>query len=282
MCQPECKLNSGSGGIKTDMGKQWKKPPVYFVIAQVHYSPVLNLASYIATIQEDFRKAKFPDFKTGFNVTFNVGLLAGLKPEDEQPMQRSARYLFSNAEGTETFILDPNGLTFQTTEYKTFDVLMETFLPRLDHLSSTLNLSYSDRVGLRYLDAVMPQMGEPLENYLISQVFGMRGKINGDVQHSFTETLVVVPEGKLLSRVVMQAGPIGFPPDLQMSGAGVKLAPRFAGYNGQYAIIDTDGFNDLRDQIDRSTIEKKFRNLHEHVDTVFHAIVTKKAVTAWS
>jgi uncharacterized protein (TIGR04255 family) len=264
------------------MGKQWKNPPVYFVIAQVRYSPVLNLASYLATIQEDFRKAGFPDFKAGINVTFNVGLLAGLKPDDEQPMQRSARYLFSNAEGTETFILDPNGLTFQTTEYKTFDVLMETFLPRLDHLSAVLSLSYSDRVGLRYLDAVMPQTGESLESYLISQVFGMREKVSGDVQHSFTETLIVVPEGKLLSRVVMQTGPIGFPPDLQMSATGVKLNPRFAGYDGQYAIIDTDGFNEVRDQIDRSTIEKKFRKLHEHVDTVFHAIVTKHAVKAWS
>jgi uncharacterized protein (TIGR04255 family) len=265
------------------MGKQWKTPPVYFVIAQVRFSPVLNLVSYLPGIQEDFRNAAFPDFKPGFNVQFNVGLLAGLKPGDEQPMQRIERYVFSSAEGTETFILDPNALTFQTTEYKTFDVLMQTLLPRLDHLSATLRLSYFDRVGLRYLDAVMPQEGESLESYLIPQVFGMRGKVNGEVQHSFTETMIVVPEGKLLSRVVMQAGPLGFPPDLQFSAASAKLNPRFAGYTGQYAIIDTDGFNDTRDQkIDRSTIEKKFRGLHEQVDAVFHAIVSKHAVKVWS
>jgi uncharacterized protein (TIGR04255 family) len=264
------------------MGKQWKKPPVYFVIAQVRYNTVLNLRSYLATLQEDFRNAGFPDFKTSLNVQFNVGLLAGLNPGDEQPMQKAERYLFSNAEETETFLLDPNGLTYQTTEYKTFDVLMQTFLPRLDHLNITLRLSYSDRVGLRYLDAVVPQAGEPLESYLIPQVFGMRGKVSGDVQHSFTETLLTVPEGKLLSRVVMQVGPIGFPPDLQFAGAGVKLNPRFAGNSGLYAIIDTDGFNDSRDKIDSGTIEKKFRGLHERVDAVFHSIVTKHAVTIWS
>ena len=54
------------------MGKQWKNAPVYFVIAQVRYSPVLSLASYIARIQEDSRKVKFPDFKKGLNITFNV------------------------------------------------------------------------------------------------------------------------------------------------------------------------------------------------------------------
>lgn len=264
------------------MGKQWKNPPVYFVIAQVRYSPVLSLASYIAKIQEDFRKAQFPDFKKVMNVTFNVGLLAGLKPGDEQPMQQSDRYLFSDEEGTETFILDQNGLTFQTTEYKTFDVLMQTFLSRLDSLNATLSLSFSDRVGLRYLDAVMPKTGESLESYLIPHVFGIREKVNGGVQHSFTETLINFPVGKLLSRVVMQEGQIGFPPDLQLHAGGVKLNPRFAGYTGPYAIIDTDGFNDTRDRMDRSTIEKKFQGLHEQVDAVFNAIITKHAIKMWS
>lgn len=264
------------------MGKQWKNPPVYFVIAQVRYSPVLSLSSYIAKIQEDFRRAGFPDFKKALNITFNLGLLAGLKPADEQPMQQSDRYLLSNEKGTETFILDPGGLTLQTTGYKTFDVLMQTFLSRLDYLTTVLSLSFSDRVGLRYLDAVTPRPDEPLENYLIPQVFGIRGKVTGDVQHSFTETLINVSKGKLLSRVVIQTGPIGFPPDLQVPGGQLRLGQRFAAFSGHYAIIDTDGFDDTRDKIDRSTIEIKFHTLHEHVDAAFNAIITKHAISTWS
>src|ERR1035441_4970442 len=114
------------------MGKQWKAPPVYFVIAQVRFSPVLDLASYVAKIQEDFRRAGFTDFKKVLNASFNLGMLARLKPGDEPPMQQTERYLFSNEDGTEMFILDPNGLTFHTTEYKTFEVLMQTFLPRIN------------------------------------------------------------------------------------------------------------------------------------------------------
>jgi uncharacterized protein (TIGR04255 family) len=264
------------------MGKQWKAPPVYFVIAQVRFSPVLNLASYLPTIQDDFRKAQFPDFKTALNVTFNVGLLAGLKAGDEQPMQRNERFMFSNEEGTETFFIDPNGLTYQTTEYKTYEVLVRTFLSRLEYLRATLSLSYSDRVGLRYLDAVIPNADESLEGYLIPQVVGIRGRIKGDVHHSFTETLISVPAGKLLSRVVIQQGPIGFPPDLQAHAVQVKLNRRFSEYVGTYAIIDTDGFNDTRDKIDKTTIEKKFHGLHEHVDAAFRACVTKHAIKMWS
>src|ERR1035438_354494 len=100
------------------MGKQWKAAPVYFVIVQVRFSPVLDLASYLAKIQEDYRKVGFTDFKKVMNASFNLGMLARLKPGDEPPIQQSERYLFGNEDGTEMFILDPSGLTFQTTRYR--------------------------------------------------------------------------------------------------------------------------------------------------------------------
>jgi uncharacterized protein (TIGR04255 family) len=62
----------------------------------------------------------------------------------------------------------------------------------------------------------------------------------------------------------------------------VKLDPRFATYSGEYAIIDTDGFDDRRSKIDRSVIETKFLGLHKRVDEVFRAIVTEHAVSLWS
>lgn len=264
------------------MGKQWKTPPVYFVIVQVRFNAILDLASYIAKIQEDFRKAGFTDFKKLMNASFNLALLAELKPGDVQPMQQSERYVFGNEDRTETFLLDPNGLTFQTTRYKTFDVLLQIFMPRMENLTKTLGLSFSDRVGLRYLDAVMPSPNENLESYLIPQVLGMRGRIPGEMQHSFTETLFNVPQGKLLSRVVSQNGAIGFPPDLIVLGSDLRLDQRFAEHSGPYAIIDTDGFSDTRDRIDNATIQGKIKELHQQVDAVFHSIITKHAEKAWA
>jgi uncharacterized protein (TIGR04255 family) len=211
-----------------------------------------------------------------------LALLAGLKPGDEQPMQQSERYVFGNEERTEMFLLDPNGLTFQTTRYRTFEALLQTFMPRMENLTRVLGLSFSDRVGLRYLDAVMPSPGEDLESYLIAQVLGMRGRIAGEMQHSFTESLFNVPQGKVLSRVVSQNGPIGFPPDLIVLGNDLRLDPRFAEHSGPYAIIDTDGFNDARDRIDNSAIRGKIVELHQQVDAVFHSIVTKHAVKMWA
>jgi uncharacterized protein (TIGR04255 family) len=262
------------------MGKQWKNPPVYFVIAQVRFNPVLSVGSYIAKIQEDFRKADFPDFKKGFNIVFNPNVLTGFKAGEEMPIQQTERYVFSNTDGMDVFILDQNGLTLHTTAYKTFSVLMEAFLSRLEYLRTTLGLSFSDRIGLRYLDAVMPTSKDKLRDYLIPEAFGLQDKVKGTTQHSFTESMIEVSGAKLLSRVVIQNGPVGVPPDLQsMNG---KLAPRFATYQGEYAIIDTDCFIDVRGGIDRATIQKKFHELHEHVDAAFYATITEHAVATWS
>jgi uncharacterized protein (TIGR04255 family) len=264
------------------MGTQWKNPPVYLVVAQVRYNPVLSLNSYIPQIQEHFRKG-FPDFRRVVNATFNLQLLAGLRAGEEPPVQQMERYLFLNQENTEIFILDNNGLTFYTTAYKTFDALMDVYLPRLEYLGEVLSLDYSERVGLRYLDAVMPKSGEGIEDYLVPEVRGIRGKLEGEIHHSFSETLVSVPEGKLLSRVVIQTGPIGFPPDLFLQAVELKLNARFTQSSGQYAIIDTDGFNDQRDSsFERTMIEQKFHGLHKRVDGTFHAISTPYAVEAWS
>jgi uncharacterized protein (TIGR04255 family) len=264
------------------MGTQWKNPPVYLVVAQVRHNPILSLATYVPQIQEHFRKG-FPDFRRVVNATINIQRLAGVGATEQPAVQQAERYLFLNKENTEIFILDNNGLTFYTTAYKTFEALMEVYLPQVEYLGEVLSLDYSERVGLRYLDAVMPKPDEGMEKYLIPEVLGIRGKVSGNVDHSFTETLVSVPEGKLLSRVVIQNGPIGFPPDLFLQAVELKLNSRFTESSGQYAIIDTDGFNDLRDSsFERATIEQKFHGLHKRVDGTFHAISTPYAVEVWS
>lgn len=262
------------------MGKQWKNPPVYYVVAQVRFNPILSLAAYIANIQEDFRKASFPDFKRGVNVVFNANLLQGFKAGEDLPVQQTDRFLFSNIEGTDVFILEQNALSFRTTAYKTFSVLQEMFLSRFEYLKENLSLSFSDRIGLRYLDAVIPTEKTTLKDLLIPEAFGIQSKVNGDLNHSFTETFFEMDGAKVVSRVTIQNGPLGVPPDLHSTGG--KLDQRFASYIGEHAIIDNDSFFDGRSEIGRASIEKKFQELHEHVDTAFYATITKRAVTMWS
>lgn len=191
------------------------------------------------------------------------------------------RYLFSNPENTKNFLLDQSALAFQATEYDIFETFASHLLQGLDLLNKTVGLSFIERIGVRYLDAVIPREGETLSEYLIPEVMGLYGKLKGTVQHSFSETLTRGEEGSVVSRTVIQQGQIGFPPDLVQSMT-LKVAQRFMQSEGMHAIIDTDGFYMERVPFDLAEAKRKLTVLHDRIDRSFRATVTEHALAVWA
>ena len=145
------------------MGTKMRAAPVYFTIAQVRFNPILSLNTYAPQIQERLRKEGFPDAQKGFLATINLNVNVAPSSEGSSPqipMAQSALYLFGNMERTSGFILDQGALSFQTTEYDVFETLLTDFLKGLQAVNDAVSLSYIDRIGLRYLDAVFPKSGE--------------------------------------------------------------------------------------------------------------------------
>jgi uncharacterized protein (TIGR04255 family) len=268
------------------MGKVMKNAPVYFTIAQIRYNPILSLSTYIPVIQEHFRKDGFPDFKSGVTMTLNLTpMLQDQNAEGQPPAPtRVERYIFSNRENTKNFLLEQGSLAFQATEYETFETFARNLLQGLDFLNKTVGLSFIERIGVRYLDAVIPRAGEMLSQYLIPEVMGLCGKLKGDVQHSFSETLTRIEDGSLVSRTVIQqgqGGQIGFPPDL-MPLLTLKVAQRFMQVTGLHAIIDTDAFHSERTNFDLAEAKRKLTILHDSITTSFRASTTEHARTVWA
>jgi uncharacterized protein (TIGR04255 family) len=54
------------------MRAKMKSAPVYYVIVQVRFNPILSLDTYAAQIQERLRKEGFPDAQRGFLATINA------------------------------------------------------------------------------------------------------------------------------------------------------------------------------------------------------------------
>jgi uncharacterized protein (TIGR04255 family) len=268
------------------MGKRMKNAPVYFTIAQVRYNPILSLSTYIPAVQEHFRKNGFPDFKKGLTMTLNLTpLLQDQNAEGQPPTSVPVeRYIFSNAGNTKNFQLEQGSLAFQATEYDTFESFAQSLLDGLDLLHKTVGLSFIERIGVRYLDAVIPRAGETLSQYLIPEVMGLCGKLKGEVQHSFSETLTQGEEGSVISRTVIQQGQngqIGFPPDLLQS-MGLKIQQRFMQVRGLHAIIDTDAFYIERIQFDLDEVKRRLMVLHDRIGNSFRASVTEHALAVWA
>lgn len=254
--------------------------PVYYTIAQVRYNPILSLDTYIPGLQEAFRKMGYSDYGKLVSVAFNMAPTRNNElPLQSPPVDRIERHVFSNMERSRGFVLDQGALSFQATDHDVFDTTSRELLHGLSMLDKAVSLSYSERIGVRYLDAVVPRGGESVRHYLVPEVLGLYDKLNGNLSHSFSETVTASRAGSLTSRVVIQHGTLGFPPDLQP--IGLNLAPRFAQINGDHAILDTDGVWEVRESFNLEKIGERLLQLHDEIIRSFQVTVSEHALSVW-
>ena len=266
------------------MGDKMRNAPVYFTIAQVRHNPVLRLGAYADEIQDRMRKVGYPDFKKGVAMAFSLMSQLGEEQQAQPPVvERVDRLMFFNSDSTLGFIVEQNAISFHTTEYDTFETFADEFMKGVGIVHECVTLAHTERIGLRYLDAVVPPNGEEgLPNYLVSGVLGLSNKLPTDIQvtHSFAETHFRTSECAVLARTIIQAGPLGFPMDIQP--IGVKIAERFRKINGVHAIVDTDAFIEARHTLSLDAIRNQLKTLRSGIDVAFKAIVTQSALDVWN
>ena len=265
------------------MGKKMKNAPVYFTVAQVRHNPVLRLGAYAPDIQDRMRKAGYPDFKQGVSMAFSLPPQIGDESRTVAPaVQQVERLMFFSTDSTKGFIVEQNALSFHTTEYGTFETFVDDFVKGVSIVHECVTLDHTERIGLRYLDAIVPPNGEEgLADYLAPGVLGLSSRLPEDVRvsHSFAETHIQTDECAVLARTIIQAGPLGFPMDLQP--IGVMLADRFMKINGVHAIVDTDASIEGRHPFDLDTIKSQMKTLRKGIGLAFDAIVMPSAIAVW-
>lgn len=259
------------------MGEPLKNPPVYFTVAQVRFNAVLKLADYLPSIQESLRKAGYPAFTA--HTTIALQLMVQDGQTVPQPVPRE-QYLLANIEQTHCFVLSSDALTFQSTNYGTYELFSEAFLKGLALVHDVVTLDFTERVGLRYLDHVFPRTDESLSPYLAPEVQGLSSRLGGQPVHSYSEALNVTGDVKLRARVVIQDGGLAFPPDLLPQGMAVQS--RFAQAQGMHALLDTDGFVDGRNLFSLEGVRHHLDAIHNVIGNAFRATVTDHARAVWS
>lgn len=266
------------------MGKKLKNAPVYYSVAQVRHNPVLRIGAYIEEIQDRMRKAGYPGFAKGASMAFSIPSQEGeTQPLGPPTVERIERLIFSSIDNTKACIVEQNGFSFQTTEYDTFETFTDEFMKGLSIVHECLNLALTERVGLRYLDAVVPPNGEAgLPDFLKPGAQGLGSVLPQEVlvSHSISETHFRTPDCAVLARTIVRWGPLGFPMDLQPMG--VVPAERFQKINGVHAIIDADASIESRQPFDLVEIRKQLGKLRTGAGIAFEAIVTPSAMSAWN
>ncbi len=267
-----------------------KNAPVYYVLAQVRLNPIMTLEQYIPAIQDSMRKAGFPDFQKNFIALLNIGPPG--QPPPEQPtgavMVPQVRYKFIDAKRTAGFVLDPSFLMFHTTHYDTFEPFLETILRGISIVNRYTEWSYSERIGLRYLDAVIPQDGKDVSPYVSPRFLGFVGQFeDSELIQSVSETRYRRGDDFLTSRVFFykhtEGNPdtdVAFPPDLGTDS--LVLMEKFKKATGTYAIFDNDSWHDNREDFSVASIERHFKDLRKNIGRAFDLMATERALNMWA
>ncbi len=255
--------------------------PVYYALAQAHFNPVAAMATYVDQIQDRLRREGYPLFEPQ---QFMQLIVPG--PGQAQPqIQQAVSWLVTRSDRTAGFILAPSTITYHTTHYQTHKEFIPELLRGLTAVHEAVSLDHVSRLGLRYLDAVLPRTGETTEQYLVGGLHGI--DFNAARRHTMTESVFatdthpLVPTGTLVVRVYRAVAPLGFPPD--MLPTGLAIAPQFEIKEPrEHAIIDTDHYIEGRMPVEMNKLKDQLLSLHGTIKSVFGATTTDHARSAWA
>ncbi len=255
-----------------------KNAPVYLVIAQVRFNPILNLEAFVPAIQEKMRLKGFPDYQP--QKTQQIVLPFGNVESGTPSMTSQSRFSFGDRDGQQSFLLDTNAISFQTTRYDTFEDFLTLFLYGVQTVHDAIKLDYFERIGVRYLDVIAPKAPEEkFSDYLIPEMIGLREKMAGEVSHSFTETVSKDNEMQLIARCYIQNGTLSIPNEL--IGRIPRIQQRFLDLNGWHAILDNDASLELRKDFNVGEIQTILTELKEKIAKSFKLVITAHALKTW-
>ena len=259
------------------MAEKLTNAPIFYMIGQLQFNPVLDMGDYIGPLQKRWR-SRYPDFSAQSLNQLQFQLpVPGVNPNFKTVT--APKWHFKNTDQTSGIVLSTDSVVFHTTAYTTSEEFFSSLLDALRVINETVSLSYIESVSIRTLDAVVPDATHAMPFFLNQKVLGISSDLEGKLLHSFLEAVQVRQYGQLTTRIVVLPGKLGIPADL--APITLTLPIRFAGINGSHAIIDNDCVQKKRFHLDLPRTLESLRTVKKAVTEAFHISVTAEALQYW-
>jgi uncharacterized protein (TIGR04255 family) len=258
------------------MGVRMSKPPIFYIIGQVQFSPILEMRQYVPKIQEQLRK-EFPDFKEDAINAFQLQFESG-KPKPA--FNQTSRWHFNKPDGMSGFLLQPTSLSFHTTAYNTFEPFLADMMRGIEIVHKAAALGLVESVAIRTLDVVVPEAETKVQQYLNPQACGLSEDLDGELRQSSVECVRdFPPHGALISRVAIVNGSLGMPMDLYP--LTLELKPKLKTLNTWHAILDNDRQEKRRFDFDPGSIRTGLTEVKKGATEAFLKSVSPFALDRW-
>jgi uncharacterized protein (TIGR04255 family) len=258
------------------MGVKMKNAPIFYTIAQIQFNPILSMKKFVPDIQDQLRK-EYPDFREERVNNLQIAVSVN---QPQLQTRSSHRWLFIDQKRASGFILYPESLIFHTTAYETSESFFGSLMSGMEVVDRIAHLSYVEKVALRTLDAVVPEPGRSLEQYLSPRVLGFYKTFDGELQHNITECIMRIPPGgQLISRIVILKGRLGLP--MELFPMALEVAPRFQHVNADHAILDIDRSEQERFKFTNSELHTRLQRVKQGATDAFRQSVLQQALEFW-
>ena len=266
------------------MSSPWRNAPVFYVLAHIQFNAILGMAKFAGDIADRLRKIGYPDPQEEKQTVLSFGVAPDGSPSPHQVEQKEVpRWRISNTEKTSGFLLLQDALIFHTTTYLDRDSFFTELRKGLEVVHEVIELSFVDRIGLRYLNVVKPEAEETLAHYLKPEARGLgQYFVTGQLKHNMVETVALLDCGTLISRAFTTNSAGGHPPmPPELIPLSLKVQDRFSPCEGLVTVLDNDCFMEQRIPFSISAIEVSLRKLRDGIDIAFQASITDYAKEKW-
>ena len=246
--------------------------PLVVALAQVRFSEVLKMDSYVPDIQQFMRAEGL----TRFSVEESQQIVFG----PTMKTKASSRWVFSNRSQTEVVLIAPDFFVFQVSEYEKFEAFSSRMLSLLAGFAKVVGLEYSEQVGLRYLDLIRAKDELSVNDMICPSLRGLSSSQLG-VKRS-THQFIVQAEtdhGILMLRSFENNDGQFIPPDLQTPHLKFKNE---LSEGEEFRVLDFDHIARKDFDIMGSSLQELMWQLHEGINRAFRNSVTQEALNAWS
>jgi len=255
---------------------------VYYAVAQARFNTIANMAHYVDAVQDAFRRRDFTTFETHESTVIDFD-------DSTQTVNssKSPAWFFAQADRKAGFMVSQTSILFHTTHYETSADFLPKLLEGLKIVHEIVGLAHVARIGLRYLDAVLPRSGESPYAYIVPTLHGidLRGESVLYRVHEAVFPIEAAPpatDSLLVSRVHWRKGAVAFPPDLIVYPHTLAAKDSFIAWGtGEHIVIDTDHFVSGQFPIDDAVLSAELRSLHGRSKDVFNTVITQHARDAW-
>ena len=264
----------------TDRMGAWSNAPLVYALAEIRTEHLADIEDYQPKFASRLRDA-YPIQRT--RQTTNV-ITSGGQPVPE--LSSGTAWEYATTDNRVAVILRANGLVLHATRYED----SRTFLAKLDEavvaLEEIVPSVYVNRLGLRYIDFVLPKIKEAPEDYVNQRLNPDLGLSHSPEGVTTTSMSVYQMEHDttLILRYTRATGQPELPPDL--GSLSLKESPLMIDDVSQQhptAIIDVDCYcrYSTVQQLEPNRELDRFAQIYKISFDAFMAAITDHARSVW-